>query len=241
MIKEYVQAYPEKKVMIFTETKVDAKAFGNLNYGRFVPIHGDLEQNQRTRILNEFRRPQSNSILVATDVAARGLDIEDIDCVFQFDIRRVDSFIHRAGRTGRKGKDGLNVVFLSRDKLSIAKDCEQQLKIQFDYSNSIISADGEEAEDLKQIALADAVTQTKQLISQTEDTTSVLDIHSDEQVNELMQEFNNQSDEQREASMRRIFQGILSRSVYSHKMFANRYGLVSSLPGRMTFHLEIPF
>lgn len=86
---------------------------------------------------------------MATDVAARGLDIEDIDCVFQFDIRRVDSFIHRAGRTGRKGKDGLNVVFLSRDKLSIAKDCEQQLKIQFDYSNSIISADAEEAEDLK--------------------------------------------------------------------------------------------
>jgi len=56
-----------------------------------------------------------------------------------------------------------------------------------------------------------------------------------------MQEFNNQNDEQREASMRRIFAGILSRSVYSHKMFSNRYGLVSSLPGRMTFHLEIPF
>lgn len=87
--------------------------------------------------------------MVATDVAARGLDIEDIDCVFQFDIRRVDSFIHRAGRTGRKGKEGLNVIFLSRDKLSIAKDCEKQLKISFDYSNSILVNDGEEAEDLK--------------------------------------------------------------------------------------------
>jgi len=43
MIKEYVQAYPEKKVMIFTETKADAKAFGTLNYGRFVPLHGDLD------------------------------------------------------------------------------------------------------------------------------------------------------------------------------------------------------
>lgn len=69
----------------------------------------------------------------------------------------------------------------------------------------------------------------------------MLDIHSDEQVDELMQKFNSLDDEQREASMRRIFAGILSRSVYSHKMFSNRYGLVSSLPGRMTFHLEIPF
>jgi superfamily II DNA/RNA helicase len=43
LIKEYVQTYPEKKVMIFTETKLEAKAFGKLNYGRFVPIHGDLD------------------------------------------------------------------------------------------------------------------------------------------------------------------------------------------------------
>jgi len=77
--------------------------------------------------LNEFRRPSSSKILVATDVAARGLDIEDVDAVIQFDIRKVDSFIHRAGRTGRKGKGGLNVLFLTQDKLEHARDIERQL------------------------------------------------------------------------------------------------------------------
>jgi len=53
---------------------------------------------------------------VATDVAARGLDIDDIDVVIQFDVRQVDSFIHRAGRTGRKGKSGTNILLLSSDR-----------------------------------------------------------------------------------------------------------------------------
>lgn len=139
MIKSYVTKYPDKKVLIFTETKEDCKKFALLNYARFTPIHGDLDQPRRRKILSDFAHPKSQNILVATDVAARGLDIEDIDCVFQFDVRMVNSFIHRAGRTGRKGKDGLNVLFLTRDKLDFAKECETELKIKFAYSNSMIN------------------------------------------------------------------------------------------------------
>lgn len=71
-------------------------------------------------------------------MAARGLDIEDVDCVLQFDIRKVDSFIHRAGRTGRKGKAGINVLFLTNDSLQHAVDIEKQLQIKFEYANSMM-------------------------------------------------------------------------------------------------------
>lgn len=155
MIKSYVTKYPNKKVLVFTETKEDAKKFAFLDYARFTPIHGDLDQARRRKILSDFAHPKSKNILVATDVAARGLDIEDIDAVFQFDVRMVNSFIHRAGRTGRKGKEGLNVLLLTREKLDFAKECEQQLQIKFGYSNSML--DLKEEESLKEDALKSAM------------------------------------------------------------------------------------
>ena len=78
-------------------------------------LHGDMNQSQRNRTLEKFRRPGSRYILVATDVAARGLDIDDIDVVIQLDCIHVDSFVHRTGRTGRAGKDGRNIVFYQKD------------------------------------------------------------------------------------------------------------------------------
>ena len=68
-------------------------------------MHGDLEQGSRETRLNRFRR-SSSAILVATDVASRGLDIDDVDVVIQLGCRHVDSFVHRSGRTGRVGKSG---------------------------------------------------------------------------------------------------------------------------------------
>jgi ATP-dependent RNA helicase DDX21 len=69
-------------------------------------IHGDISQIQRERTISGLRGKQFN-ILVATDVAARGLDIPDVDLVLQLGPPRdPDSYIHRAGRTGRAGKSG---------------------------------------------------------------------------------------------------------------------------------------
>lgn len=60
-------------------------------------------------------------VLVATDVAARGLDINNIDVIVQYSVRNVDSFVHRTGRTGRAGKDGLNIVFAEKSELKFLK------------------------------------------------------------------------------------------------------------------------
>jgi ATP-independent RNA helicase DbpA len=70
-------------------------------------LHGDLDQRDRDQVLVQFKQ-QSTSILVATDVAARGLDIDDLPAVINFELPRdADTYVHRIGRTGRAGKEGL--------------------------------------------------------------------------------------------------------------------------------------
>ncbi len=73
-------------------------------------------------MLQDFRHKKSQQILVATDVAARGLDIDDIDVVIQFKVRHVDSFVHRSGRTGRANKEGMNLIFCDKSELQDIKD-----------------------------------------------------------------------------------------------------------------------
>lgn len=77
-------------------------------------LHGDLSQNKREQVLRRFREAKIQ-ILVATDIAARGLDVEGVTHVFNYDIPRdVDSYIHRIGRTGRAGETGMAITFLIR-------------------------------------------------------------------------------------------------------------------------------
>jgi ATP-dependent RNA helicase DeaD len=97
-------------------------------------------------------------ILVATDVAARGLDIDDIDVVIQQSVHNVDSFIHRTGRTGRAGKEGRNIVMYEIDSeksnLNFFKKIEESLKCNFKYTNMIVNdnADSKSA-DAEALAL----------------------------------------------------------------------------------------
>ena len=80
-IKKFITENKNKKIIVFCETKKDVDEFGKLEYADFQLIHGDFSQNQREYALQKFRQKDSKSILVATDVAARGLDIDDIDVV----------------------------------------------------------------------------------------------------------------------------------------------------------------
>ena len=72
-IQTYIEQNRDKKIIIFTETKQTAKDFEKLTFAQFLTLHGDLEQNQRETRLNRYRDKNSKYILVATDVAARGL------------------------------------------------------------------------------------------------------------------------------------------------------------------------
>ena len=98
-----------KKALVFcnTKRKVDEltlalKARGYYSEG----LHGDMSQNQRDRVMNLFRNGKLE-ILIATDVAARGLDIDDVEIVYNYDLpQEIEYYVHRIGRTGRAGKKG---------------------------------------------------------------------------------------------------------------------------------------
>lgn len=113
---EIVNNYKDSKMIVFTNSKDDCKNINNIlirNGINSSAIHGDFDQSQRMRMLNDFKSGRSN-ILCATDVASRGLDISNVDLIINYEVpQTIDSYVHRIGRTGRKGKDGKVVTFLS--------------------------------------------------------------------------------------------------------------------------------
>ncbi len=107
---------PIHSALIFARTRAETSQLANELVVRGIPaeaIHGDLDQNARERVLGRFRSNQLK-VLVATDVAARGLDIDDISHVFNFHLPDdAEVYIHRIGRTGRAGKTGIAITLLS--------------------------------------------------------------------------------------------------------------------------------
>jgi ATP-dependent RNA helicase DeaD len=107
---------PIKSALIFARTRAETATLANELVVRGIPaeaIHGDLDQNARERVLGRFRSNQLK-VLVATDVAARGLDIEDISHVFNYHLPDdAEVYIHRIGRTGRAGKTGIAITLVS--------------------------------------------------------------------------------------------------------------------------------
>ena len=91
-------------------------------------IHGNKSQNQRQRALNAFREDKIK-ILVATDVAARGIDIEGISHVFNYEIPNVpEQYIHRIGRTARADKSGVAHAFVDKSERAYLKEIQKLLK-----------------------------------------------------------------------------------------------------------------
>lgn len=105
--------YQPRRALIFSNTKtmVDELTERLSAAGFSVEgLHGDMKQLQRTTVMNGFRKGRV-SILVATDVAARGIDVSDLDYVINFDIpKEPDSYVHRIGRTGRAGRSGTAIT-----------------------------------------------------------------------------------------------------------------------------------
>ncbi len=106
----------EGLILIFCHTKkeTDEVAYTLKNRGYLAePIHGDYSQSQRERVMDKFKSKKIN-ILVATDVAARGLDISDVTHVINFSIpQNPESYVHRIGRTGRAGKSGVAITLVT--------------------------------------------------------------------------------------------------------------------------------
>ena len=100
-----------------------------------VGIHGDLTQQQRNAVMKKFKGKEI-SILVATDVAARGLDISDITHVYNFDLpQEVEYYVHRIGRTGRATKHGISYSFIREVELSHVKRIEKETNFKINPKN----------------------------------------------------------------------------------------------------------
>jgi ATP-dependent RNA helicase DeaD len=102
--------------LVFCKTKLDVESVANklieMGYNTKA-LHGDISQHQRERILNKFRNKRIN-ILVATDVAARGIDINNLTHVINYALPHdPESYVHRIGRTGRAGKEGTAITFVT--------------------------------------------------------------------------------------------------------------------------------
>jgi ATP-independent RNA helicase DbpA len=116
--------------LVFCNTKIDcAEVAAHLQAENIVAValHGDLDQAQRTQVLVRFAN-RSASVLIATDVAARGLDVKNLDAVFNYELpKQAEVYVHRIGRTGRAGKEGVAVSMVDQREEWRLQDIEMLL------------------------------------------------------------------------------------------------------------------
>ena len=137
----------EGTFLVFSRTKHGAdriaKKLEKLGHDTEV-IHGDRSQSQRTAALKGFASGR-HRILVATDVAARGIDVKDIAHVVNYDLPNAsDDFVHRIGRTGRAGQKGVATTFVMPQERSDARKLERELKIKFEWREADKNLEKEE-------------------------------------------------------------------------------------------------
>lgn len=138
LLGDFIRRNPDKKTIVFTETKFDADQIASMKYANFKALHGDMDQRFRQEAINKFREKGSGVVLVATDVAARGLDIDDVEVIIHLGCRNVDSFVHRSGRTGRAGRKGLNFVIVKRSELALFNKFSNDLNIDMEVGVTLL-------------------------------------------------------------------------------------------------------
>tara|TARA_B100001057_G_scaffold242304_1_gene242637 strand:- start:5532 stop:6947 length:1416 start_codon:yes stop_codon:yes gene_type:complete len=131
VLGETLHHFGGKLNLVFCNTKHEcaevSRTLHQLGIGA-VALHGDMEQQARSQTLVRFANGSAN-VLVATDVAARGLDIDDVDAVFNFELpHQVENYVHRIGRTGRSGRNGTAISLVSDREMPRLKLIETNLK-----------------------------------------------------------------------------------------------------------------
>lgn len=129
-LEELIKDHPDKKILVFVRTKVRAervkKALGRVNISADT-IHSDKLQEERERTMRAFRKGES-SILIATDVSARGIDIPNVEYVVNYDLpESSENYVHRVGRTGRGREKGQAFSFCSTEEQALLKEIEGNL------------------------------------------------------------------------------------------------------------------
>lgn len=134
-LKRLADANPDIFSVIFCRTKRDTQKVAEklIEDGyNAAALHGDLSQNQRDLVMKSFRNRQIQ-MLVATDVAARGIDVDDVTHVINYQLPdEIETYTHRSGRTGRAGKSGVSMVIVSKSELRKIKSVERIIKKKFE-------------------------------------------------------------------------------------------------------------
>jgi ATP-dependent RNA helicase RhlE len=132
LLAKLLRSEPIDRVLVFTRTKHGAdKVVRSLQKSQIAAeaIHGNKSQNQRERVLAAFRAGKVRT-LVATDIAARGIDVEGISHVVNFDLPNIpESYVHRIGRTARAGADGIAISFCDGEERAYLRDIEKLIRI----------------------------------------------------------------------------------------------------------------
>ncbi len=137
-LKRLADTNPDIFSVVFCRTKRDTQRVAEkliedgYNAGA---LHGDLSQNQRDLVMNAFRKKQIQ-MLVATDVAARGIDVHDITHVINYQLPdEIETYTHRSGRTGRAGKSGISMVIVTRSEMRKIHSIEKKIQQKFIQKN----------------------------------------------------------------------------------------------------------
>lgn len=164
--------YAPKLSVVFCNTKrqVDELVLALQGRGYFAEgLHGDLKQIQRDRVMNGFRKGRTD-ILVATDVAARGIDVDDVEAVFNYDIPQDEEYyVHRIGRTGRAGREG------KAFSLAVGKEVYKLRDIQRYCKTKIVPQPIPSIDDVTEIKADKILCQAEELL-QDSDMNRLIDI-----------------------------------------------------------------
>lgn len=134
VLRRFMDIEPSMRAVVFTRTKYEAKDLAEDLLGRNYKadaLHGDLSQMQRDRVMRRFK-DHKLQMLIATDVAARGIDVADLSHVFHHSLPDDNAYYtHRSGRTARAGKKGKSIVFVSQKETHKVNRLMKQLGIEF--------------------------------------------------------------------------------------------------------------
>jgi ATP-dependent RNA helicase DeaD len=161
VLLHFLNARLGQRGIIFCKTKAAVNKLGkNLAINKFSSgsLHGSLSQGIRDRIMEQFREGHID-ILVATDVAARGIDVKEVAYVVNYHLPDTyDAYVHRSGRTARAGAKGLAITILQKEEVIDIADFEDELGIHF---SEIKKADAQSIEENKTILWAKKIFKTK--------------------------------------------------------------------------------
>lgn len=160
-LKRIVDFYPGVYGIIFCKTKIDTQKVADklIEDGyNAEPLHGDLSQQQRDRVMEKFRNKNLN-LLVATDVAARGIDVDSLTHVINYNLPdESETYTHRSGRTGRAGKTGISIVLVNSKEKPKIKSIENLIKKKFEKK---LIPEGSEICKVQLFNLIDKIEQTE--------------------------------------------------------------------------------